>query len=196
MSNRYLTHLGTILLLHILVLIGSFQLIQEPRLSKPLSFGPSGLKLRLATQAILQHTLPPKVAMPEKKIATQPKVKEVVSAPVPSTAVSETLSPLARAATADQKAIFKAELRAEIEKNKSYPPMSRRLGQTGTVVVAFTLLEDGHIIDVRLDTPSRFERLNESAIEAVKSVHKFKPIPKEWGQAKMDFTVPVNYLNI
>jgi TonB family protein len=96
----------------------------------------------------------------------------------------------------DQKTHFKQQLRAEIEKHKSYPVISRRLGQTGIVEVAFTLLEDGHIINVRLSRPSPFERLNESAINAVKKVHKFFPIPREWGENKMDILVSLKFVTI
>lgn len=71
--------------------------------------------------------------------------------------------------------------------------MSQRLGQTGLVVVAFTLLEDGHIIDVRIDTPSRFERLNASALEAVKKADHFRPIPKELGETKLEIKIPIKF---
>ncbi len=92
--------------------------------------------------------------------------------------------------------LYKAELRATIDKNKYYPTMSRRLGQTGTVVIAFTLLEDGNIVNVRIDKPSQFERLNVSALDAVKKVERFKPIPKEAGDNKMDIKVPVKFVTI
>ena len=94
------------------------------------------------------------------------------------------------------KDVYKAELRATIEKNKHYPTMSRRLGQTGTVVIAFTLLEDGNIVDVRIEKPSQYERLNASALNAVKKVERFKPIPKEVGENKMDIKVPVKFVTI
>jgi protein TonB len=92
--------------------------------------------------------------------------------------------------------LYKAELRATIEKNKYYPTMSRRLGQTGTVVIAFTLLEDGNIVDIRVDKPSQYERLNVSALDAVKKVERFKPIPKEIGEDKMDIKVPVKFVTL
>lgn len=96
----------------------------------------------------------------------------------------------------DAVSLYKAELRARIDKNKSYPPMSKRLGQTGIVVVAFTLLEDGNIINIRLDKPSRYERLNDSALDAVKKVVRFKPIPKEVGENKLDVKVPLKFVTI
>lgn len=92
--------------------------------------------------------------------------------------------------------LYIAELRAKIDQNKYYPPMSRRLGQTGTVVIAFTLLEDGNIVDVRIHKPSQFERLNVSALDAVKKVERFKPIPKETGDNKIDIKVPVKFVTI
>jgi TonB family protein len=95
-----------------------------------------------------------------------------------------------------QRELFKKELRAEIEKNKFYPGLSRRLGQSGIVEVAFTLLEDGHIINVRLNRPSPFERLNQSALEAVKKVHVFRPIPQSWGEEKMDLLVSLKFMRI
>lgn len=94
------------------------------------------------------------------------------------------------------KDVYKAELRATIEKNKYYPTMSRRLGQTGTVIIAFTLLEDGNIVDLRIEKPSQYERLNVSALDAVKKVERFKPIPKEVGEIRMDIKVPVKFVTI
>ncbi len=99
-------------------------------------------------------------------------------------------------ARADLRTLFHTELRARIEANKAYPAMSRRLGHTGMVVVAFTLLEDGNIINLRIEKPSPYDRLNESALEAVKKVQKFRPIPKELGEAKMDIKVPVKFVTI
>lgn len=95
--------------------------------------------------------------------------------------------------TATMKDLFQAELRAKIDQNKSYPSMSKRLGQQGEVVVAFTVLKDGSITNLRVDSASRFDLLNKSAEEAVKKVKKFKPIPKELGLAQMDLRIPIRY---
>ena len=72
--------------------------------------------------------------------------------------------------------------------------MSQRLGQTGTVVISFLILGDGTISDVKIDSPSAFERLNQAALEAVQKVVKFKPIPKEFGQDKMELRVPLKFV--
>lgn len=96
----------------------------------------------------------------------------------------------------DVRSLYRAELRAQIEKHKMYPALAKRLGQQGTVVVAFTLLEDGKIKDVKIDQASRYENLNASALEAVKKVQKFKPIPKEIGESSMEIKVPINFKTI
>lgn len=92
--------------------------------------------------------------------------------------------------------MYKAELRSRIEENKFYPAIARRMGQTGVVIVAFTLLEDGNIINIRIDKPSPYERLNQAGVEAVKKVQRFKPIPDELGLKEMDVKVPVKFVTI
>ena len=150
-----------------------------------------------------------KFALPEEKLAKKEDIKEVAPSEgrpgqltqmgggegvgAGGMAGSGSLSGMAQA---DLRTLFHTELRARIEANKSYPAMSRRLGHTGLVVVAFTLLEDGNIINLRIEKPSPYDRLNESALEAVKKVQKFRPIPKELGEAKMDIKVPVKFVTI
>jgi periplasmic protein TonB len=191
MSNRFLTHFSTITLFHLLVLLGSWQLVQSELVRRPLNLGPTVLKLQVASEVLRPTPLPQH--KPSQKVISAPK-----SAPVTEQVVETTAAP-STPNTTEQNDIrdrYKSELRAKIEQNKYYPPASRRLGQTGTVVVAFTLLEDGHIINVRIDTPSRYDRLNESALDAVKKVHVFRPIPKELGESQMDIKVPVKFFTI
>lgn len=188
MTKRFWPHLSSVLLLHLLVLVGSFSLVQEVRKVESLGMAPSVLKLSVVKNVLLSAPIT------QPRVAVAPRAA-AVSTPVARPAeVSQVSSSSQQEVSEDIKLLYKSELRAEIEKHKYYPPLSRRLGQTGTVVVAFTLLEDGHIIDVRLDTPSRFEALNESAMDAVKKVHKFRPIP--WGEEKLDFKLPLKFFTI
>jgi periplasmic protein TonB len=191
MSNRFLTHFSTITLFHLLALLGSWQLMQSELVRRPLNLGLTVLKLQVASEVLRPKPLPQD--RPTQKVVSTPK-----SAPMTEQVVETTAAP-STPNTTEQNDIrdrYKSELRAQIEQNKYYPPASRRLGQTGTVVVSFTLLEDGHIINVRIDTPSRYDRLNESALDAVKKVHVFKPIPKELGESQMDIKVPVKFFTI
>lgn len=192
MSNRYLTHLSSIFFVHMLVLFGSWQLVSKDMLTRNLEIGPTVLKLQVASQVLI--TKP----RPQKK---QQKVAPKVVAPSTPKAEPITEQPLTTSSTnqkmiQDLRSQYKSELRSRIEENKYYPALSRRLGQKGEVIVAFTLLEDGHIINIRIDKPSRYDRLNESALDAVKKVHTFKPIPKELGESRMDIKVPLKFFTI
>lgn len=139
-------------------------------------------------------------ATPVKKVEKVEKQVSKTATPTPrvseATPVAENTAPTDSQLKFTAMDIYKAELRATIEKNKYYPTMSRRLGQTGTVVIAFTLLEDGNIVDIRIEKPSQYERLNVSALDAVKKVERFKPIPKEVGEIRMDIKVPVKFVTI
>lgn len=175
-------------------------MLQDSSLPRSMSLGAPALKMQFVTNVLTNRPQSiPEISKPKTAGKTQ-RPREVTATPAPAqvqvAAQSRAGSLPSQNAKANIKSIFKAELRAEIEKNKSYPSISRRLGHTGTVVVSFTLQEDGHIIDVRLDTPSPFDRLNESAMEAVKKVQKFKPIPQELGEEEMDIKVPVNFITI
>lgn len=184
------------------------------------------MKMKVAAGLFLPHSAPKPAPQPvvKKVVTTKPTAKPAVkpvevskpvtaSAPQDSNPTADTTSQGSVDGTGGRTDgfafgsgngkgkynildLYKAELRAKIDKNKYYPTMSRRLGQTGTVVVAFTLLEDGNIVNVRIDKPSQFERLNVSALDAVKKVERFKPIPKEAGDNKMDIKVPVKFVTI
>ena len=193
MSNRFYPHLGSVFFLHLVVLFGSWQFLNTDLVSQNLKMGPTVLKLQVASQVLINQ---PK---PQMKKAVQPLPK--VSAPAtaksePVTEQPQTTSTLNEQVKADLRSQYKSELRSRIEENKYYPSLSKRLGQKGEVVVAFTLLEDGHIVNIRIDNPSRYESLNESALDAVKKVHTFKPIPKELGETRMDIKVPLKFFTI
>ncbi len=139
--------------------------------------------------------VPPQVQM--KKITP----KKITDAPAPvltprsEVSVSE-VPTLNQRVSADLKDLYMAELHAKIDANKFYPPISKRMGQTGTVIVAFTLLEDGTIMNVKIQEPSSFERLNEAGLEAVRKIKRFRPIPKELGMTAMDFRIPVKFITL
>ncbi len=194
MSNRYYTHLGSVFFLHLVVLFGSWQFLNKDLVSQNLKMGPTVFKLQVASQVLINQPVP------QMKKSVQPLPKKL-SAPAtaksePVTEKLQTTSTLNEKVKADLRSQYKSELRSRIEENKYYPSLSKRLGQKGEVVVAFTLLEDGHIVNIRIDNPSRYESLNESALNAVKKVHTFKPIPKELGETRMDIKVPLKFFTI
>lgn len=202
MTKSYFTHFSTIFLIHGLFFLGTWQISNNEYVRASLSkIGTGVLKLQIAS-AVMTPVVPKKVQKVLPRNPNKPKVAPVVPQEVP--AASQPTESVAQGSEfgtsskgkSDIISIYKAELRARIDQNKYYPSLSRRLGQTGTVIVAFTLLHDGNIINVRIDRPSRYERLNDSALNAVKKVERFKPIPKELGEGKMDIKVPVKFVTI
>ncbi len=186
MTRHYWTHFSTIIFIHALILLGGWHFVRNPEL---VSNATSSINATIVRIASVTKALAPTPAVKPKQASKPSQSVQPVS--VPQEAVAE--SGVSTAVRADLRSLFLGELRAKIEENKNYPMMSRRLGQTGIVEVAFTLTQDGHIINARIVSPSRYDRLNESALEAVKKVTRFKPIPTELNEEKMDVTIPVKF---
>lgn len=56
-----------------------------------------------------------------------------------------------------------------------YPPMARRLGQQGTVILAITVGTDGSVSAAQVATSSGFPELDQAALDWVKSHWRYKP---------------------
>jgi protein TonB len=81
-----------------------------------------------------------------------------------------------------------AYIRDAIQQGISYPPMARKMGWEGKVVVAFLVLADGSVRDVRIVRGSGHPALDRGAVEAVR---KAAPFPKP--PAEAEIITPVVY---
>lgn len=101
---------------------------------------------------------PPAEAPPSSDVASEPAAEPasaVVSVPTAVPAVPPPLVlPVFNADYLDNPA-------------PQYPPMSRRLGETGRVLLRVLVSADGHADEVELGTSSGFERLDAAARQAV-----------------------------
>lgn len=88
---------------------------------------------------------------------------------------------------------YKRALQAEIARNKRYPRLARRLGQEGTVEVAFVVLSDGELRDVRIARGSGFTPLDRGAVDTLHRLGRFRPIPPELERERWDLVVPLSY---
>jgi protein TonB len=196
MTKQFGIHFTYILALHLGVIFGvSFFKLKETRTSQQL---PGVMKVRVASQkaSVSKVTsVVPQKQIPKltSKPIPRPKVEETKTQEVSSSAKAlvGTEDSAGRAATVKENYISK--VRSKIEANKFYPLISRRMGQTGIAVVGFTLLRDGSIIDLHVHKSSKFDRLDASALDAVKKVGRFSPIPNELGESQLDITVPVKF---
>jgi protein TonB len=191
MSDRYVTHLVAVVFFHLILLFGGWKFF-ETQFNPKLRLGPPVITMKFATEVLT----PKVIAAQEEQPRPRPLPKQAARPTERPEVSPQPESSLSAMAQADLRDLFKEELRARIDQNKFYPVVSRRLGQTGIVVVAFTLLSDGNIINVRIESPSPYERLNEAGLEAVKKVHRFKPIPPELGTEQMDIRIPVKFFTI
>jgi protein TonB len=89
---------------------------------------------------------------------------------------------------------YARRVRSLIDQEKTYPYQARRQEQEGTVEIRFTLSRQGSLIgEPALEKKSRYERLNASALAAVKNAAPYPPFPGEIGEEEMSFQVTVAF---
>jgi protein TonB len=79
-----------------------------------------------------------------------------------------------------------AYIKKMIQDNLEYPQRAKRMGQTGTVLVAITILKNGHVKDVRILKSTGFEILDDSVKDAISKVEPF-PQPPDYATVKISF---------
>lgn len=95
--------------------------------------------------------------------------------------------------SAEGKNRYLSELRDWIESRKEYPDVSRRLGQTGRVTIAFRVHRNGEISHVQIRTACPFQRLNDAAVALMHDLNRFKPFPPEIQVAELEIEQPILY---
>lgn len=147
-------------------------------------------KPAVARQILQPATLhiPSPKPVPEQNRAMVPPVAPVAAIMRPSDNNADTaMNPITKlpalataneqpAAENDQQRYWKEHfiyIRELITKRLVYPPLARRMNWSGKVVVAFTILEDGSAIEIRVTETSGFPILDNSALETIKKVAPF-----------------------
>ena len=91
---------------------------------------------------------------------------------------------------------YKTELREEINKNKTYPTISRKLKEQGKVIVSFRVMKNGSFENIKLSGSSNIKRLDEAALNALYETKKFKPFENEINKEFVDFELPLEFIVI
>lgn len=127
----------------------------------------------------------------KKKVAqTKPPVPQVTQEPLTS---ESTVGDPNGTGPRTQIAEYLFGLRSYIDERKIYPSMSRRMGETGKVLVTLDVLRNGTIQDVKIKSGSKYSRLNEAALKTVSEVKKYKPLPDSISQEKISVVVPIEF---
>jgi len=74
---------------------------------------------------------------------------------------------------------YKAAILKKVDENKIYPPVARRLGHDGRVLVSFTIKSDGSISDLSSIEGTKHSELIKAALDSVRHSSPFNPIPVE-----------------
>lgn len=74
-----------------------------------------------------------------------------------------------------------------------YPPLSRRLGEAGTVHLDILVNPDGSVAKLTVAKTSGYPRLDRSAIETVRSHWKFEPAREDGKPVALWVTVPIQF---
>ncbi|HBE55773.1 MAG TPA: hypothetical protein DDW22_07265 [Prevotellaceae bacterium] len=81
-------------------------------------------------------------------------------------------------------------LMAYLEKNLTYPEQMRQQGKSGRVMVSFVITRKGKIEDVRIrKTPD--EGFNETVIQLIQGMPKWKPAKVKGKKVSSRWTVPI-----
>jgi len=87
-----------------------------------------------------------------------------------------------------------SELRKEIDKNKIYPTISRKLKEQGKVIISFRVLKNGVFENINIQTSSNIKRLDEAALNALYDTKKFRSFDEQINKDYMDFEVPLEFI--
>lgn len=97
-----------------------------------------------------------------------------------------------KAKAADERAYLVALQRA-ISRHQRYPMSARRKDETGTTLVAFSILGDGTLTRIRIAKSSGHSGLDQAALQAMYRLGRFKPIPKSFGRRSWALRVPIRF---
>jgi protein TonB len=143
------------------------------------------------TKTTAAPMVPPVKAAPSPKAISQPDLPVSESTPLQKSELNPIAEPIAPVSS--QTSV--KEISEEVTPPRSdaahlsnpapsYPPMSRRLGEQGRVILDVFILANGAVGDIRLKQSSGFKRLDEAAMQAVK---KWQYQPARKGQQAIDF---------
>lgn len=74
-----------------------------------------------------------------------------------------------------------------------YPAMSKRLGETGRVIVRVLIGPDGRAQEARIQRSSGFDRLDQVALETARDRWRYRPGTRNGVPEAMWFNVPINF---
>ncbi|MBB5193254.1 protein TonB [Silvimonas terrae] len=210
MDRNQATRLGLVTGAHVL-LIGA--LLHTVQTQPPLP--PKEITVTLETPAPLPVVAPPEPKPPQPKprpqpvikrepvpkplpkipvarpdqVATEPPPKPVPETPPPQPEVKPAPAPAPAPAPVSQPRV---DANATGNMKPPYPPVSRKLGEEGRVLLEVYIEANGSVGDIRIKQSSGFPRLDNSALETVRK-WKFTPARQGGQPIAMWYVQPVTF---
>nr|VFK41637.1 MAG: protein TonB [Candidatus Kentron sp. SD]VFK47028.1 MAG: protein TonB [Candidatus Kentron sp. SD] len=88
---------------------------------------------------------------------------------------------------------YLAALKARIERKKFYPPLSRRRGEEGKVVIAFVIRKNGQLTHLSVRRSSGIRRLDNAALRTLREITPVEPIPAMLEREEWALSAPIIY---
>jgi protein TonB len=89
--------------------------------------------------------------------------------------------------------IYAARVRRRLDRYKVYPPDAARRRLRGVVVLKFTVIRDGTILDTRIHQSSGEASFDEEALALLQRVSPLPSLPAEIEGGRLRLTVPLNF---
>jgi len=130
----------------------------------------------------------PEPATPQRTSAPPPNPVQREEKTMPQTQTGAT------GGIADTPPDYRSKLSAWLEQHKDYPRRARRLGQEGTAVLHFVINREGRVLEWELRSSSGHRLLDSAVKEMIQRANPLPPMPESLRLAKLELTVPVNFL--
>ena len=95
-------------------------------------------------------------------------------------------------AKAELLARYSRLLLGQLERFKTYPALSQRRGEEGTILLRLTLAEDGRLLHAE-PVGEGHERLIQASLTAVQAASPFPGLPEELNSRQLVFDLPITY---
>lgn len=94
--------------------------------------------------------------------------------------------------------LYLGKIKNTIERYKTYPRNAKRLHHQGVVKIAFDVLLNGKITNIRIIENSKYKTLDKATIHLLEKIGSFDPIPNELmskldNKSNLSLEIPVEY---
>jgi periplasmic protein TonB len=115
---------------------------------------------------------PPQFAPPPPPFIPLPEIN--IQTPPPAQSTAPTVITTVKPPVAEPVRVM-PRIDAQQSREPEYPPQSRRLGEQGSLVLQVLIGVDGRVAQSKLVQSSGFDRLDQAALEGIKSNYRFFP---------------------